>query len=555
MSKRKLQKVLGLILSAAMVVGLAACGSEETKGTTAGSETQKESVVESTTPAETSEKEPEVVVSTYPLDTDVTLRFWCASAMKYQSAFNSADESPFHSGLEKNTGVDIEWEFPQDGVHPSQAFSLLMTENELPHMIYYWPTPAEGEEYIQDGLIWDLTDYLPVYAPDYWEHINSDEVVSLRRAVTTESGKHYMIAGSVESDFCITYRGFALRKDWLDECGLDIPVTLEDWEKVLITFKEKYNATFSSPKIGYAMASGTGAYADNKATWYVEDGKVNLANITDEYKEYLQILNKWTEMGLIDPDIATNDNASIRNKCVNNEVGAMYIGSGTLRNILADAETSGNGAEWIGVQHPVTEEGESVTYFQTRPSLGHDNGAFITKECSEEELIVALQFLNYAFTEEGFMYWNFGNEGESYTLDADGKPMWTELITESEVGANTAYTYYIGTSASGPAIQAEALIELLNPGVAGEALRQWTSNVDSAKKHLMPKVSLTAEENLVYTDAWAAIQTYVSESFAAFISGDKSFDEWDNYVADLEKIGLSECREVQQDAYDRWLTK
>lgn len=553
MSKKKLQKVLGIILSTVMVAGLAACGSENTQGTTAGSETQQESEVVSTTPTEPSEKEPEVVEITYPLDTDVTFRFWSTNALKYKNAFNSADESPFHIGLSKNTGVDIEWEFPQEGVGASQAFSLMMTDAELPHLIFYWSSPADGEEYINDEVIWDLTEYLPIYAPDYWEYVNSDE--DILRAVTTDSGKHYKIASAVESDYNITYCGPAVRKDWLDECGLNIPVTLEEWENMLVTFKEKYGATFSSPNLGYGMSSGTGAYADNLATWYIDDNnQVVFANTTEEYKAFLEAMNKWYEEGLMDPDILTNDNSAIRNKCVNNEVGAMYIGSGTFRNIIADAEEAKNGAEWIGIPHPVAKAGDSVTWMQTRASSLNDFGAMITKECSEEELIVALQFLNYGFTEEGLMYWNFGDEGVSYTLDANGKPAWTELITKAEEGANTAYKYYIGTSSSAPTIQAAALIELLNPGVAGEAITEWTSN-SVAREHCMPVVALTEEENLAYTDTWTAIQTYVSENISTFIIGDKSIDEWDDYVATLNSMELQKCRDIQQAAYERWLAK
>lgn len=557
MSKKKLQKVLGLILSTVMVAGLAACGSENTQGTTASSETQQESVVESTTPTEPSEKEPEVVVPTYPLDTDVELRFWSTTALKVRGPYSSPEESPFHSGLSKNTGVKLQWEFPQDGVGASQAFNLLLTDEELPHIIYYWPSPADGESYINDDLIWDLTEYLPTYAPDYWEFINSEESAALRCATTTESGRYYMIASSVESDLNITYMGPAVRKDWLDECGLNVPVTMEDWENMVVAFKDKYGAVFSSSKTtGYGLSSGTGAYADKTATWYLdENGQVAFANSTDEYKAFLETMNKWHEEGLLDPDLDTNDNNALRNKCVNNEVGAMFVGSGTFRNILTDAETAGNGAEWIAVPHPVVKKGDSVTWLQTRVSPGTGYGAMVTKTCSEEELIVALQFLNYGFTEEGLMYWNFGDEGVSYTLDANGNPQWTELITNAPEGANTAYTYYIGTSSSGPTIQAEALIKLLNQGAAGDALVQWTSNIDEAKERCMPAVALNEDESLAYTDAFTAITTYVNESIAGFITGDKSFDKWDEYIATLETMGLEDCRKIQQAAYERWLAK
>ena len=42
------------------------------------------------------------------------------------------------------------------------------------------------------------------------------------------------------------------------------------------------------------------------------------------------------------------ENITADEEHLNNEVGVMFIGSGTFRNILADAEAAGNGAEWIG---------------------------------------------------------------------------------------------------------------------------------------------------------------------------------------------------------------
>lgn len=552
MTKRKWNKAISLLLATIMVAGLAACGTQ-------GQEQTSESKQSSNVSTESTVQKTEDFEISYPIDTDVELRWWATTALKYQSAFSSAEESPFHVGLSENTGVKINWEFPQDGVDTKQAFNLLLTDDELPEIISYWPTAAEAAEYIEDGMIWDLTDYLPTYAPDYWEYINSEENAGWRRAITTEDGRHYMVGCSRESDLNVTYMGPAVRKDWLDECNLEVPVTLEDWENMLRVFKDKYGAMYSGPNLGvgsnYGLASGTGSYTNDGAKWYVDNGEVKFANTTQEYKEYLETLNRWMEDGLLDPDYTTNDSSAIRNKCLNNEVGAMFIGSGTFRNILKDAEEAGSTAEWIPVQHPVTKAGESVTWMQTDAYLGLTIGAMVTKSCSEEELIIALQLLNYGYTDEGFMYWNFGNEGVSYTLDADGNPQWTELITESEVGTNTAYKYYIGMSSRGISKQASALIKLLNPGVAGDALVEWTANNDATKEHLMPNVSMTAEEELAYTDSWAAIQTFVNESVAGFINGDKSLDEWDEYVSTLEKIGLEDCRKLQQAAYERWLAK
>ena len=39
------------------------------------------------------------------------------------------------------------------------------------------------------------------------------------------------------------FSGPILRKDWLDELGLEVPETIDEWENVLAQFKEKKGAT------------------------------------------------------------------------------------------------------------------------------------------------------------------------------------------------------------------------------------------------------------------------------------------------------------------------
>ena len=546
MSKKTWQRVLGFVLAAIMVIGLVGCGTPANKETT--KEPESKASEQQTQESDPTDALTDVVEEiTYPLDTDVELTWWGQSDIKYQSAFNSAEESPFHIGLSKNTGVKINWEFPQDGVSTSQAFSLLLTEKveDMPHLIHNSIKADQAEEMINDGIIWDLTEYLPKYAPDYWEHLHSDPINKV--SAMTASGKYYWFCGGAEDSFNITYIGLAVRKDWLAECDLEVPTTIAEFENMLVKFKEKYGAVYTSPKLGLGMASGTGAFAEESAKWYVDNNEVKFANDKDEYKALLQVMNRWYEQGLMDPDLFTNDNATVRSMCLNNETGAMLIGSGTFRNILTDAEETG--AEWIGIPHLVTEEGKEVTYFQTRKSNMGSKGTVITKACSEEELIVALKLLNYAYTDEGHMYWNFGDEGVTYTLDSEGNPQWTELITNAEVGANTAYKYY---QSSGPNIQCEKLIRLLNEGTSSEAIEAWITNTDLARECYMPVVAMTEDEGAEYRDAYNAINTYMKECMQKFILGEMSFDEWDDYVSKMESMGLENCRKIQQAAYDRW---
>ena len=51
------------------------------------------------------------------------------------------------------------------------------------------------------------------------------------------------------------------------------------------------------------------------------------------------------------------------------------------------------------------------------------------------------------------------------------------------------------------------------------------------------------------------ISTEVSANISKFIFGDRSLDEWDDFVATLKSMGLEECQKVQQAAYERWLAR
>lgn len=49
------------------------------------------------------------------------------------------------------------------------------------------------------------------------------------------------------------------------------------------------------------------------------------------------------------------------------------------------------------------------------------------------------------------------------------------------------------------------------------------------------------------------VAQFVEEMRDKFITGNESFDNWDQYLSELEKMGLDEVIEVYQNAYERYL--
>lgn len=560
--KKSFKKVVSMLLAVIMVLGLVACGTDNKETTKAPATDAPEKTTEApgktdgeTAGAEQTTEAPEVGI-TYPYETKDTLTFWCGNQMPVSSAYASWKDSPFHSKMEGKTGIYVDWQYPVDGADVKQAFNLLMTDEVKPDMIYFTVTATMGREMIEEETIWDLTDYLPEYAPDYWAYINDPANAAELNAVVTEDGKHYMIPAIRESDYNVTYIGPVIRQDWLDECGLKMPVTIQDWENVLVKFKEKYGAKMGFVKANFnnagGIASGFGAYAALAAGWYVDDGKVNLAQLQPEYKDMLETLVKWYKMDLIDKDVLTMNNNGLRTKALNNEIGIAFVPMSQMTGMINDAKKEGTSANWVGMEYARTEAGAPTTRIQSLAQRGTGLSAIITKSCSEEKLKTALAWLNYGWTEEGNKYWNFGEEGVTYTVGADGKVAWTDLITKDEMGLSAAVAKYTGAGGSAPVVQKADLVRLKNSEKAGEAVNLWIKNTE-APSHMWPTVIKTQEEADTYTTTMTPISTYINQELAKFFVGDRDFSEYDAFIAKIKEMGVEKAVAVQQAAYDRYI--
>ena len=553
MKEKLINRIMGVFLASTLAMSMVACGDE--KAPANSSETTANTETAGTAATETQTAEDEVVVPTYPIATDDTLSVWFSNNIGLATGISSFEESPFHSGLEEKTGVKVEWQTKVEGANANQAYNLLLTESTLPDIIYHTITQADADILIADGVIYDLTEYIPKYAPDYYEFLvnNGD---ALKNVMTAE-GRLYGFNALKEGAFNDTYIGPCIRKDWLDACGLDVPVTLEDWEKVLVAFKEKYGVAmgFSTTRFlnQAGIASGTGAYATAKYTLYVDDNdKIQLAQVQPEWKEYMEVLNRWYENGLIDKDSLNADDKAIRTKVANNEIGISVTAMSQMTLFIQDAEANNTGAEWIGIEYPRTAAGEATSMIQTAAPYINNNCCVITTSCPEEKLITALQWLNYGYTKEGRMYWNYGEEGVSYIVDANGNVQWTDTILNDEAGLAVAVDKYGRARNAGITVQDAHLVALVNNENSAAAVEKWINNTEAAE-HYVPRISLTEEETMRYSDLTTAISTRVNEMALKYIAGEESLDNFDAFVAELEGMGLKEALEIQQAAYDRWL--
>ena len=551
------KKLVALLLSLALVLSLGACGgngesstsseaspSSTTEESGAAAESGDESQAET---AETGEFQLPIV------DEPTTLSYFVADDSNAAIMTTDWNDNEFYQEMERRTGVHLEFEMVSSADYQTN-FNLMIASGNLADMIYVGASYyAEGvDAAIDDGYFLDLTDLVDEYMPNYEKIRTSD--IQYELLSTTDSGRLgavYELRQSKQGPWL----GLWIRQDWLDDLGLDTPVTFDDYHEVLTAFKNEKGATaplilnFSGSDGEFGTMSG-GLNVLN--SWQLDEtGKVNFGPYMDAWKEYVTIMHQWYTEGLIDPDfMATDERTADMAKVVTGASG-LFAALYTMPSVYEAASEDPN-MNLAPVNPPVMNEGDEG-HIRLRDSYTSGNTAI---SADSENWEVALRWLDYLYTEEGALLANYGVEGDTFEFDENGKPVFTDKILNNENGWTMTQTVasYLCPSA-GIANWSDWTRELAGVPEKDQACYDvWSEFSDDWR--LPSSVTLTQEESTERAALYADISTIVKEQTAQFISGALDIESnWDAYISALEASGIERAIEITQAAYDRYLAR
>ena len=538
--KNKFLKTSALLMVAVMAsASLAGCGQTEKPSTGGATSGQSGSAAE----------------FSYPMEGSPTVTYWMELNGNVAANYSSMEDTAFAKNLQEATGIDIEYQHPAVG-QVAEQFNLMMSNATLPDIIEYsWlgysggPTAA-----IDDEAIIPLNDVIDQYMPNLKAYLEANPEID--KMIKTDDGVYYCVPFIRGGDTLLTSMGLMLRGDWLEELNLEVPTTIAEWEEVLTAFKEKKGAT---APFTYQYASGgltnnnpfAYAYGVCRQFYIGDDGKVHYGAIEDGYKEYLMTMNKWMEAGLIDVDLATLTGDQVAAKITSGTAGASFGYCGSALGTWTNSGKSTNpDFTLVAAPYPTVKEGATPEMGQMDNNYIGTGSAAITTSCENVE--AAARLLDYAFSEEGNMLYNFGEEGASYTM-VDGKATYTDEVLANPNGLSITHAMagYIRANYNGPFVQSEEYAaQYYQLDTQKEALQLWSSTNMAA--HRIPPITPTVDESSEQSQILNEITTYRDEMTLKFILGDLSFDEWDKYVAEIEKMGIDRVLEIQNAALDRY---
>ena len=243
---------------------------------------------------------PSVNEGQYPFSTEpIQLTYWTTMNAGAANFISSYDENPAYAKLQEDTGIDLVFQHAVVGMERDN-FNTMIASGSLPDMILMPQTNYyEGglKKMYDDGAIIDLTPYLEQYAPQYLACVNQSEIG--RKQIMEGSNGEILGFYRMSHAGYFPYHRMNVRADWLEEFGMKEPVTIAEYEAYLEAVKTQKGVdplflTFTSADSANLLM---GAF-DIIEGYFVKDGKVGYYANTDEYRDFLRLMNEWYKQGL-----------------------------------------------------------------------------------------------------------------------------------------------------------------------------------------------------------------------------------------------------------------
>lgn len=507
----------------------------------------------------------------FPETVDVHIGMGVSPTDTSLPAGDSVDNNQYTRYLKDNYNINIicDWS-AANGDDFNQKVALCIASDTLPDGVatnrMYKNTASKM------GLLYDITDLFQEYASDQVKGV-MDSTGGKAYEDASYDGKQVCLVGiEVETGGVSVLN---IRKDWLDDLGLEVPKTVSDIENVARAFKEAKpagndtipimgigqggspyaffleanNLQFRFDPIFQAFDAYPGFWLDNG------DGTVSYGTNSSNTKDALELLSNWYAEGLIDPELAIRDNPIEEVNAGN--VGMYFAPWWSVGYGSFDVYNNNPDTDWQSF--PVyTEDGQWYTHM---PSATNSY-TLISSKASEEAVIAMIIMQNALLRDEA-------------TFDVSVELGWYPIRNLMAPADECEFTYhelykvlngevdpnnYVSPNSSYKLLDADVhkVLDVIKDYEKGEELtidnfiqddmgkfaRMYSlligdkpyATVEPAKK----VYSVTYTTNEVIEKKWSNLKKMEDEMSLKIITGKSDISEFDNFVSNWENQGGKE---------------
>ncbi|OKP88240.1 ABC transporter substrate-binding protein [Paenibacillus sp. P32E] len=470
------------------------------------------------------------------------------------------NEKLINKRLEEKTNVHINWKNFTKDVFVEKR-NLAVASGDLPDAIFN----ADYSDYellklAKDGTIIPLNDLIEKNMPNFKKVL--EQAPEYKSMITAPDGNIYAFPwieelGNGKERIQAVDSMPWINVKWLKKLGLEMPKTTDELKKVLIAFKtQDPNGNGQADEIPLSFINKPGAedlaflfasfgLGENPDHAVVSnEGKVIFTAADEGYKKAVSFINELYKEGLIDIEAYTQDWSTYLAKGKDQRYGLYF--SWDKANISGANDT-------YEVMPPLAGPDGEVNVTRTN-GLGLGRGKMVLTS-SNKNLETTAKWVDQLYDPVQSVQDNWGTYGDKtqqniFKFD-EAKGMLTHLPLEGAAPVELREK----TSIGGPL------------AVLDSYYGKYTTMPDDAKgrldiiknimapkmkaENVMPSVFNSIEELDRLTTIETDLFAYVLRMRTEWYQNGKVDAQWNDYLKELDRLGLQEWLKIKQGGYDR----
>lgn len=473
--------------------------------------------------------------------------------------------------LQEKTNVEIDWTAIQaDQWSDKISLEMANTKNMTDFIFSAGFSDNDLLKYAKQGVIIPLEEYIDAYMPNLQAVF--EKYPEYRTMCTDTDGHIWALPwieqlGNEKTAIQTIGNMSFINKKWLDFLNLKVPTTVDEFEQVLIAFRDhasEIQAEFGIDGSIIPMScivndgdqdpsliiNGFGeGYGDADKTRHIavtNDKEVICSATQDGYKEGIEWLHKLYEEGLIDTESFTQEWSTYVAKGKSGRYGVCF--SWDVANI-------DNLEDWVPLP-ALTADTRNITPQNGSFTSGFDRGRCVVTAVAENPALICA-WLDQMYDPFQSPQNNWGTYGEDDDFDifelsknAEGG----EMLKHAPLGDASPVEVREAESVGGPLAVLNDYYDVYVtcPDDAQYRL-DWIKEYytpDMNLDYVYPNVFMNQEDTKKLSDLQTDIEKLINANKSDWIMNGFTDDDWNQYLSELDGYGLEEYLQIFQKYLD-----
>lgn len=486
----------------------------------------------------------------------------------------------------EDTGIEFDWQvIAADGA--AEKLSLTLTAgDELPDAFWNFIGGLSGQyavQYAEQDVFIPTQDLINEYCPTLVQILEDNP--QYQKEIVTPDGNMYGFPYIEQMKGLVMTSGpLLINQNWLDQVGMDLPTTVDEFTDILYAFKEAgdLNGNGEADEIPALTMFGpeeidqfgsynmfyrfTGCFGQADSYCYgnyladhlaVIDGKITFTGMNESIRKTADYFHQLYADGLLNVNCfeSTSTTNYTNSELIQTEAKAGVVG------VWTDMQITDNNVrhEYVAVPQLTGEDGGLSGFPLNYSEMQDTSDTCITTECKFPEVIAC--FVEYLISDPSLsVQSNWGAVGYNYYEDENGM-LCFNLDENGDIIPVDPYTSFGDmrtntTPARGSMIVLDEYYDTVCQYTYDAVNLLEFQKVNGKEEQLsrgtnVPKLLMTVEENQRLNQIQPVISDIVDRYVATSVQNGTDDASWNQYLSDLEAAGVNELVEIFQGAYDR----